>query len=54
MSRKASLGLLMILAAVVVVVCGMMPRFAQPLSYHLFADRRSFLGIPNFADVASN
>ena len=28
--------------------------FAQPLSYHGFADRRPLLGIPNFADVASN
>jgi hypothetical protein len=32
----------------------LLPRFAQPLAYHLFADRRSFLGIPNFCDVASN
>jgi hypothetical protein len=54
MSRKASLGLLIILTAVVVCVCCRMPRFAQPLSYHLFADRRAFLGIPNSADVASN
>lgn len=54
MSRKASLGLLIILTAVVVCVCCRMPRFAQPLSYHLFADRRAFLGIPNFADVISN
>ncbi|MCZ6608806.1 MAG: ceramidase domain-containing protein [Alphaproteobacteria bacterium] len=28
--------------------------FAQPLYYHDFADRRAFLGIANFADVASN
>jgi len=28
--------------------------FAQPLYYHDFADRRVFLGIANFADVASN
>jgi hypothetical protein len=30
------------------------PRTPQPLSYHYFADRRSWLGIPNFGDVASN
>lgn len=30
------------------------PRVAQPLSYHNFADHRSWLGIPNFGDVASN
>jgi len=54
MSRKASLGLLIVLTAAVAVAFCFMPRFAQPLSYHLFADRRSLLGIPNFADVASN
>ena len=27
---------------------------AQPLAYHDFADRRPWVGIPNFADVASN
>jgi hypothetical protein len=32
----------------------MLPRIPQPLSYHHFADRRSFFGIPNFNDVASN
>jgi len=53
-SRKASLWLLAILTAVVVVVCCMLPRIPQPLSYHHFADQRSFLGIPNFGDVASN
>jgi len=26
----------------------------QPSAYHLFADRRSFLGIPNFLNVVSN
>jgi len=54
MSRKASLGLLIVLTLAVAVAFCLIPRFAQPLSYHLFADRRSFLGIPNFADVASN
>jgi hypothetical protein len=32
----------------------MLPRIPQPQTYHLFADRRAFLGIPNFGDVASN
>ena len=54
MSRKASLGLLIVFTAAVAFAFCMMPRFAQPLSYHLFADRRALLGIPNFADVASN
>jgi hypothetical protein len=30
------------------------PPFAQPLSYHEFADRRALLGVANFGDVASN
>ena len=53
-SRKASLGTLIILAAIVILACYMMPRIPQPQSYHLFADRRGFLGIPNFGDVLSN
>jgi hypothetical protein len=36
------------------LACFLLPRFPQPLSYHQFADHRSFLGIPNFGDVASN
>lgn len=53
-SRRASLGMLILLTACVALVCCMMPRIPQPQSYHLFADRRSFLGIPNFGDVVSN
>jgi hypothetical protein len=53
-SRKASLWLLALLTAVVVVVGCMLPRIPQPLSYHNFADRRSLFGVPNFCDVASN
>ena len=53
-SRKASLGTLIILTAIVILACCMMPRIPQPQSYHLFADRRGFLGIPNFGDVVSN
>jgi hypothetical protein len=32
----------------------LLPKTPQPLSYHHFADARSWLGIPNFGDVASN
>ena len=42
------------ITAIVGVVFAFVPRFAQPESYHCFADRRAFLGIPNFGDVASN
>jgi len=31
-----------------------LPPKPQPASYHQFADRRSWLGIPNFGNVASN
>jgi len=31
-----------------------LPPFGQNLEYHNFADRRTFFGIPNFFDVASN
>jgi hypothetical protein len=47
----------MVLAAVVVgmvVVDLRLPPIPQPLSYHQFADQRSWLGIPNFGDVVSN
>jgi hypothetical protein len=53
-SRKASLGLLVLLTLVVVIICCMLPRIPQPQSYHHFADRRGLFGIPNFGDVASN
>lgn len=53
-SRKNSLITLAALAAVVVMVCCIMPRIPQPRSYHLFADRRNLFGICNFGDVISN
>jgi hypothetical protein len=53
-SRRAGIRLLFILTALVAVAALLLPRIPQPHSYHLFADRRSFLGIPNFGDVVSN
>jgi len=32
----------------------LVPRIAHPLSYHHFADQRSWFGIPNLGNVASN
>lgn len=32
----------------------LLPRIPQLQSYHVFADQRSILGIPNFGDVVSN
>jgi hypothetical protein len=54
MSRKAAVPALLLLTLAVAVTAFFAPRTAQPLSYHNFADQRSWLGIPNFGDVASN
>ncbi|MFZ5557976.1 MAG: alkaline phytoceramidase [Pseudomonadota bacterium] len=32
----------------------LIPSYPQPASYHLFADARTCLGVPNFANVVSN
>lgn len=53
-SRKTSRMLLLLLTAFIVLICYVTPRIPQPLSYHLFADRRGLLDIPNFGDVVSN
>ena len=53
-SRKAGIILLCCLTILVIVAVILAPRVPQPLSYHNFADHRSWLGIPNFGDVASN
>jgi hypothetical protein len=42
------------LGAVLVILACVLPPFAQPQSYHGFADTRGWLGIPNYGNVASN
>jgi len=54
MSQRTSVTLLLTLTAAVAMIFLLLPRIPQPEAYHLFADRRSLLGIPNFGDVASN
>jgi len=54
MSRKNPVPALLALTATMVVIVLLAPRTPQPLSYHHFADQRSWLDIPNFGDVASN
>ena len=54
MSQRTSVTLLLILTAAVALIFLLLPRIPQPEAYHLFSDRRSLLGIPNFGDVASN
>ncbi len=45
---------LFVITVIVAVVDFMLPRIPQPQSYHMFADQRGFMGIPNFGDVVSN
>jgi len=54
MSQRTSVTLLLILTAALALILLLLPRLPQPEAYHLFADRRGLLGIPNFGDVASN
>src|SRR5882724_11936905 len=54
LSSRSSIWAFLTLAATVGIATLFVPRTPQPLSYHQFADRRSWLGIPNFGDVASN
>lgn len=53
-SRNTSLLLLLALTVLVALTAVLLPPIPQPQSYHLFADQRSLLGIPHFADVISN
>lgn len=53
-SRKASVMMLITLAALMVLAYCLTPRIPQPQSYHQFADHRSVDGVPNFDDVISN
>ena len=53
-SKNAGISLLLVVTAAVVATALLLPRIPQPQSYHLFADQRRFLGIPNFANVISN
>ena len=54
LSRRAGIWLFLALATVVGITALLLPRTPQPLSYHDFADQRTWLGISNFGDVASN
>ncbi|HKE25397.1 MAG TPA: ceramidase domain-containing protein [Bryobacteraceae bacterium] len=53
-SARAALWLLVLIAAVVAAIAMLVPPIPQPQWYHMFADQRSFLGIPNFNNVVSN
>jgi len=54
LSRRTGVWILSGVTLAIAIAAVLAPRFAQPLSYHQFADTRSWLGIPNFGDVVSN
>jgi hypothetical protein len=54
LARRAGIWPFLVLALAVVIAALLIPRTDLPPSYHHFADQRSWLGIPNFGDVASN
>lgn len=54
MTRFWRHGLVLLIAVGSFVFLLTRPPFGQDPHYHDFADRRSFIGVPNFSDVASN
>jgi hypothetical protein len=53
-SHRAGIYLLVALTIALGIASLLIPRTPQPLSYHQFADQRSWLGVANFGDVLSN
>jgi hypothetical protein len=54
MSRTARIRVVIGIGLAAAVVLLFVPAIPQPQDYHQFADQRAWLGIPNFANVASN
>ncbi len=54
LSKRAGIWPFLTLALAVGIAALLTPRVDLPPSYHHFADHRSWLGVPNFGDVASN
>jgi len=54
LAKRAGVWPFVALALAVGIAASLVPRTDLPPSYHDFADQRSWLGIPNFGDVASN
>lgn len=51
---RTSLWLLAAFTLISVLAALLLPALPQPTDYHAFADHRTFFGIANFLDVASN
>lgn len=47
-------GVIMTIVMIAAITMSSVPRFAQPQSFHHFADTRAWLGVPNFMDVVTN
>ena len=54
LTRRTGIGVLVGVTLLVTATAILAPRTGQPPEYHNFADQRSWLGIANFGDVASN
>ena len=54
MDKRYRIPVLVVISVAAVVYAASLPPIAQDTTYHNFADDRSFLGLANFLDVASN
>jgi hypothetical protein len=54
LSKRTGAVVLVSMTLVVIIAATLVPRIAQPLAYHNFADHRVWLDVPNFDDVVSN
>ena len=54
MKNHVRIAILIAITLVAIVITALLARIPQDQAYHNFADRRAFLGVANFMDVASN
>ncbi len=52
--RGIKLAVIVLVTLLLLIVTLLQPPFAQPQSYHLFADQRMVMGVPNLLNVLSN
>jgi len=54
MSHRIRITMLGAITVAAGIAVALLPRVAQPLDYHNFADQRTFLSVPNCLNVISN